>query len=48
MQNYAQPHGATPHPWEPLGQWQTSRECPKSLRWGHGGPLSWSSLAFLR
>ena len=32
-------HGATHHPWGPFGQWQTSRECPGFLRWGHAGAL---------
>ena len=39
-------HGATHHPWGPLGQWQTSRECHRFLRWGRGGPLGESWVAF--
>ena len=45
-QNLRWGHGATPHPWGPLGQWQISRECHRFLRWGHAGPLIESSLAF--
>ena len=33
MQNYAQPHGATPHPWGPLGQWQTPSITTTHLGW---------------
>ena len=39
-------HGATHHPWGPLGRWQTSRECHRFLHWGYAEALSESSLAF--
>ena len=40
-------HGTTPYPWGPGGQWQTSKECLRFLRWGHAGPLIESLLAVL-
>ena len=43
-------NGTTPYPWGLLGQWQTSRECHRFLRWGHAGPLSesWAAFSALR
>ena len=32
-------HGATSHPWGPLGRWQTSVELRRFLRWGHAEAL---------
>ena len=43
-QNYPQPMVPLPTPGDRLGQWQTSRECHRFLRWGHGGPLGESSV----
>ena len=40
-------HGTTPYPWGPLGQWQTSGECPGFLRWGHAEALAESVRDFL-
>ena len=48
-QNLRCGHGATPHPWGPLGQWQTSREdieaIPLLMRVYHDSQLAYSFRA---
>ena len=46
-QNYAVTTVPLPTPGDRWARWQTSRECHRFLRWGHGGPLGESWVASL-